>query len=129
MRRFFSQFARVVNAKHWRSDRTGNSCGFGFVQLETPQEAEILQKTMDGYLMMGRIVKCEVVKECANNIFAKANTEDRYKYQDKMNKPLTQEEHEAEFKRISLILEEKQKKLNAMGIDYTIPELVAVDIE
>lgn len=65
MRSFFSQFGIVTRVKLCRSEKTGRSKGYGYVEFLHPEVAKIAAETMNNYLMFKR----RVVGMCNLNEF------------------------------------------------------------
>ena len=61
IRSYFSQFGRVVKLRLARSVKTGNCKGYGFIEFESKEVAEIAAETMNNYLMFNKILKCHVI--------------------------------------------------------------------
>jgi len=59
--KFFSQFGEVTRIKLYRNMKSGHSRGYGFIEFDSQQVAQIAAKTMSGYMMFGRSLKCEFV--------------------------------------------------------------------
>lgn len=53
MRKYFSQFGTVCRLRLSRSQKTGNSRGYAFIEFEDEEIAPIAAEAMDGYLMLG----------------------------------------------------------------------------
>lgn len=60
---FLQQFGKVVQVRVSRSSKTGNSRGYAFVQFLHKEVADIVQKTMHGYILTGRSLVCQHVPE------------------------------------------------------------------
>lgn len=60
---FLSQFGKILNVRVSRSPKTGNSRGYAFVQVAHPAVADIVKKTMHGYMLLGRSLVCQLVPE------------------------------------------------------------------
>jgi len=58
---FLSQFGNVTRVRLSRSKRTGGSRGYAFVQFIDPAVADVVQKTMHGYILMGKTLVCQHV--------------------------------------------------------------------
>lgn len=56
MKSFFSQFGTVVTVWMGRSKRTGKSKGYGFVEFESNEVAQIVADTMNNYLLEGKYI-------------------------------------------------------------------------
>ena len=61
MRKFFSQFGRVVRLKLFRSKNTGNSKGYAFVEFEDKETAGVVGEALDGYYLNERRLVSHVV--------------------------------------------------------------------
>lgn len=57
LKEYFSQYGKVTRLRLGRSERTGASKAFAFVEFKYPEVAEIAAQTMDKYLMFRQIVK------------------------------------------------------------------------
>ena len=60
---FLTQFGKVLQVRVSRSPKTGKSRGYAFIQLLHKEVAEIVQKTMHGYILMGRSLVCQHVPD------------------------------------------------------------------
>ena len=131
MIKFFRQFGNVVQARLQRSKRTGNSCGFGFVQFEEPEIAMAVNELMNGYLLYNKIIKSEVLEKVPENFWKRfyVGQTEQQKCQEDRNKPFTEEEFNEARERIKNNMEAIQKKLDGRGIKYRVPEVQVVDIE
>ncbi|KAH9255722.1 hypothetical protein BASA81_006116 [Batrachochytrium salamandrivorans] len=63
MKKFLNQFGKLANVRVSRSTRTGKSRGYGFLQFFSPEVTAIVQKTLHGYILMGRSLVCQPVLE------------------------------------------------------------------
>lgn len=63
MKSFFNQFGTVIKARVFRSQKTGRSKGYGFVQFKHPDVAKIVAETMNNYLMCNRLLKGKLFYE------------------------------------------------------------------
>lgn len=61
MKGFFTQFGEVTRVRVSRSKKTGKSCGYAFVEFADRDVAAIAAEAMDGYMMMKRTLKAEVM--------------------------------------------------------------------
>lgn len=61
LRSYLTQFGTVTRLRISRSRRTGRPKGYAFVEFEHREVAEVVCETMDGYLLAGRLLKCEMV--------------------------------------------------------------------
>ncbi|CDW57944.1 RRM 1 domain containing protein [Trichuris trichiura] len=58
---YFSQFGKVTRLKLIRSEKTGRSRGTAFVEFQSSKVAEIVASTMNNYLLLDSVLKCEVL--------------------------------------------------------------------
>jgi len=63
MRSFFKQFGDVRKVKLFRSAKTNRSRGYAFAQFKDKDVAKIVADTMNGYLIMGRQLVCNVIPQ------------------------------------------------------------------
>ena len=61
MREYFSQFGDISRLRLSRSQKTGASRHYAFVEFTSAGVAKIVADTMDNYLMFGHILKCKVL--------------------------------------------------------------------
>jgi len=61
IKKYFSQFGRVIKVRLARSKSTGNHKGYGFVEFESKEVAEIAAEAMNNYLMFNKVLKCHVI--------------------------------------------------------------------
>lgn len=57
LKSYFEQFGSVTRTRVARSDRTGKSKGYAFVEFRVPEVAKIAADTMDNYLMFKQVLK------------------------------------------------------------------------
>ena len=62
MHSYFSQFGTITRLRLSRNRRTGKSKHFGWVEFASKDVAEIVAKTMDGYLIHPHRMVCKVVE-------------------------------------------------------------------
>jgi len=61
LRQYFKQFGHVTRVRLARSERTGGSKGFAFVEFAYPEVAKVAADTMDNYLMFQKVVKASYI--------------------------------------------------------------------
>ena len=61
MREYFSQFGDISRLRLSRSQKSGASRHYAFIEFTSAGVAKIVADTMDNYLMFGHILKCKVV--------------------------------------------------------------------
>lgn len=57
LKAYFEQFGAVTRTRVARSDRSGRSKGYAFVEFRVPEVAQIAAETMDNYLMFKQVLK------------------------------------------------------------------------
>ncbi|KAK8887646.1 hypothetical protein M9Y10_038699 [Tritrichomonas musculus] len=120
MKKFFSEFGKVVNLQLSRSKKTGNSKHYGWVEFETTDIAKITAKAMNNYLLYNNNLVCEVVpKSKVHPMLFKNARRGPKKQKDK--EPMSKKE-------LALKLAKQEKvimaKLAAKGIEYKWPSFV-----
>ena len=55
------QFGSVTNLRLGRSQKTGASRGFAFIEFRFADVAKIVADTMNNYLMFEKLLKCKLV--------------------------------------------------------------------
>lgn len=61
IRQYFKQFGNVTRIRLARSERSGGSKGFAFVEFEYPEVAKVAANTMDNYLMFQKVIKASYI--------------------------------------------------------------------
>ena len=59
----YFQFGSVTNIKVGRSEKTGVSRGYAFVEFRFHEVAKTVAETMNNYLFFDKLLKCELVPE------------------------------------------------------------------
>ncbi|ODM93415.1 MKI67 FHA domain-interacting nucleolar phosphoprotein, partial [Orchesella cincta] len=119
---YFTQFGKVLRVRVGRSQKTGKSRGYAFVEFEFEEVAKIAAEAMNNYLMFERLIKCEVLSSDVN---AKNISEDNYpkllarkKEKAKRDLELTEEEGQDVLQQRLQKVEEQNKRLAKLGIPY-----------
>lgn len=75
MREYFEQFGKILKLRLSRNPRNGASKHYAFIQFESAGVADIVTKTMDGYLMFNHILKVQLVpdEQVHDKLFKGAN--------------------------------------------------------
>jgi len=125
MSSFFSQFGNVQDLRLSRSRRGGKSRGYAFIQFSSEEIAKIVAETMNGYLLEGKKLVCNIVeKEKVHPRLFRASrriikVEDWQKFErQRHNQPKTQKQINSIATRLLKNEDLKRKKLEALGIDY-----------
>src|SRR5258708_5905301 len=76
MRAYFSQFGNITRLRLARNRRTGAPKHYAFLEFDSTIVADIVQKTMDKYLMFGHILQVRSVppEQVHERLFKGANT-------------------------------------------------------
>lgn len=135
MKSFFEQFGKVSRLRLSRNKKTGNSKHYAFIEFENGEIAPIVAETMNNYLMLGQLLRCHVVAKdkIHPRLFSGSgrSMEDgrgrsrvitnRKRAHALMSVEKTSEQH---AKKTSKLLEKednKRRKLEALGIDFSFP--------
>ncbi|GFZ43312.1 Uncharacterized RNA-binding protein [Saitozyma sp. JCM 24511] len=125
MKEYFSQFGDVTRLRLARNRKTGASKHYAYVEMSSQSVAEIVAETMNNYLMMGHLLKCEVVPsdEVHPQLWVGANKKFRKiprarVEKMKHDKPRTKQEQEQANKRVLEKQAGRRKKIKDAGIDY-----------
>lgn len=62
LRLFFGQFGKILKLRLSRSPKTARSRGYGYVQFELPDVAQIAAEATNNYFIAGRPISVEVMK-------------------------------------------------------------------
>ncbi|KAJ3128561.1 Chromodomain helicase DNA binding protein, partial [Physocladia obscura] len=131
MKSYFSQFGTVLRLRLSRNKKTGASRHFAFIEFETPQIAQIVADTMQGYLLFSHVLQCKVVpwenlhSETFKGWDTKFKTLPTNKIErarvNKLNvpqQPLTPATVASKIQQLVSREQKKRKQLEHMGIDY-----------
>ena len=125
LRSFFSQFGNVTNVKVSRSKKTARSKGYAFIEFESEAVAEIVCRTINGYMMFGQVLKCDVVKkkDIHPDLFKGCDKKFRAIPWQKIaaemhDKKLSHSEAATRHKRLMRAETKRRKKIADAGISY-----------
>lgn len=108
---YFSQYGAVTRLRLARSERTGRSRGYAFIEFKYPEVAQVAAESMNNYLMFKQILKTiyippkeqrfDYFKQKVNTVVLKDGTEKLItpqtirtdKHVKNINKPVTDEQH------------------------------------
>ena len=116
MSKYFSQFGDLKQVRLARNKKTGNSRHYGFVEFMNKDDAQIAQETMNNYLLMGHLLKVEILR----------NSEDNAAQISKLKKYKRMIYKEDQIKKTAKSLKDKSQKkhserlssLKEQGIDF-----------
>jgi len=130
MKNFFEQFGTVTNLRIGRSEKSGKSKGYAFIEFKYLEVAKIVAETMNNYLMFNKILKCEIIpKEKTNpRIFRdKINPRKpppavlkRRAAKKALNSVKGEEKMKNACERRDKKLSKIQKKLEKVGVNYSV---------
>ncbi|KAJ6638348.1 MKI67 FHA domain-interacting nucleolar phosphoprotein-like, partial [Pseudolycoriella hygida] len=134
MRKYFGQFGLVTRVRLARSQRTGRSKGFAYIEFSVPEVAKIAADTMNNYMMFKHVLKTVYIppeKQTFNYFrkdvtfitnsegersFSSDKTESIQKEIERINRIPTDEEHAKRMKRTMKKLRKQEEKY---GIDLS----------
>lgn len=67
MKEYFSQFGDVTRLRLARNPKTGASRHYAYIEFSSLPVAEIVADTMNNYLLMGHLLRCNVSRRCVTN--------------------------------------------------------------
>jgi nucleolar protein 15 len=128
LRGFFNQFGDVTRLRLSRSKKSGRSKSYCFIEFEDPIVATIVADTMNGYIMFGRSLKCQVIpqEKIHPKMFVGANKKffpkkTRISHINSHNSPKSKEQLEKNINNMLKKEEKKREKLKELGINYNFP--------
>jgi len=130
MRKFFSQFGKVMRIKLFRSKKTNNSKGYAFIQFEDGETADTVAGAMNGYMLHERQLVCHVVQpdKIHEGMFLKTLRKGKGKGkegeeedgEEDGEEELTGDAAMGQAKSFVRAQKKKQAKLEALGIDFQL---------
>uniref|UniRef100_A0A915HUX4 RRM domain-containing protein n=1 Tax=Romanomermis culicivorax TaxID=13658 RepID=A0A915HUX4_ROMCU len=128
MMSYFKQFGLVKRLKLYRSQKTGRSKGFAFIEFANAEVAKVVASTMNNYLMFERILKCHVLPKdkVHKKLFIKWNEIPQPEARKRriITKSVgfrSDKQHARMLKRLAKHITQQNAKLQAFGIDYNFP--------
>lgn len=74
LKSYFSQYGDVLGVKVARSKKTARSKGYAFIQFRYPEVAQIVSDTMNGYLLLGKVLISHTLPPNERNPFTYASS-------------------------------------------------------
>jgi nucleolar protein 15 len=129
MKAFFKQFGDVDRVKLFRSKKTQSSKGYAFIRFVEDNVSETVAEAMDGYMMHGRQLRCNVVppSKLHDGMFKTKKPEEEAERIDNDEVDDDQEEgmpNEQALKSYKRSQRKKEEKLKALGIDFDIKDVM-----
>ncbi|KAL2906746.1 MKI67 FHA domain-interacting nucleolar phosphoprotein [Bienertia sinuspersici] len=143
MKGFFQQFGTVKRLKIVRNRKTGKSKHYGFIEFEYPEVAQIVADSMHNYLLFEHMLQVHPIppERVHPKLFLTyLHFVNRWKGLNrrqrtpvdfvqiermKHNKDRTPEEHKKLLKAIMKQDKKRRSRIEAAGIDYECPEIIA----
>ncbi|KAB5585864.1 hypothetical protein GE09DRAFT_41746 [Coniochaeta sp. 2T2.1] len=134
MRQYFSQFGPITRLRLSRNKKTGASKHFAFIEFADAATAEVVSKTMDGYLLFGHILRCKLVPESQihDSLWKGANRRFKKVPWNKMagkqlERPLSESKWEVKISKEERRRSARAEKLKEMGYEFEAPALKAAE--
>ena len=128
MKSYFTQFGTITRLRLSRNKKTGAPKHYGFIEFEDEEVAQIVQETMDNYLIMGHLLQVKTVPKdkVHPDLFKGANRKWRKMPSNRRERVLhDQPRTTADQKKVEDKLlqrqSQRQQALEAKGIDYDFP--------
>lgn len=134
MRSYFSQFGTIERLRMSRNKKTGASRHFAFIEFTSAAVAEVVVKTMDNYLLFGRVLKVKLVPQSQihDDLWKGANK--RFKKVpwnkiagNQLKKPLSESTWTQKISKEEQKRNERAKKLLDMGYEFEAPKMKSVE--
>ncbi|KAI1373738.1 hypothetical protein F4677DRAFT_448031 [Hypoxylon crocopeplum] len=134
MRSYFSQFGAIEKLRMSRNKKTGASRHFAFIEFAEAPVAAIVAKTMDNYLLFGRVLKVKVVpkSQIHDDLWKGSNKRFKKVPWNKMagnllKKPLSESTWTQKITKEEEKRNKRAKKLQDMGYEFEGPKIKSVD--
>ncbi|OTB04136.1 hypothetical protein M426DRAFT_320983 [Hypoxylon sp. CI-4A] len=134
MRSYFSQFGKIERLRMSRNKKTGASKHFAFIEFAEAAVAEVVVKTMDNYLLFGRILKVKLVPKSQIHEDMWKGSNKRFKNVPRnklagnhLKKPLTESTWSLKIAKEEQKRKDNAKKLLELGYEFEGPKLKSVD--
>jgi nucleolar protein 15 len=121
---FFGQFGVVTRLRLARSRKSGNSRGFAFIEFQHHEVAEIAAQAMNGYLMFGRSLVCELADESRIHPRLFDGADKKFRRlprreiaREQINQPTLQQQAKR-TERLIKREQDKKRRLEQAGINY-----------
>lgn len=117
---FFNQFGDVRRVKLFRSEKTGASKGYAFIQFVSSDIPPIVAEAIHGYFLSDRQLVCNVVptSKCHEGMFLPPQKKE---VTEKVSDESTSEmKAEKRIRRITRLQKTKMNRLKELGIDFDI---------
>ncbi|KAI1093772.1 hypothetical protein F5B19DRAFT_104071 [Rostrohypoxylon terebratum] len=134
MKSYFSQFGTIERLRMSRNKKTGASKHFAFIEFTEAPVAEVVAKTMDNYLLFGRILKVKIIpkSQVHEDLWKGSNRRFKKVPWNKMagnnlKKPLSESTWTQKIAIEEKKRSERTKKLQEIGYEFEAPKIKSVD--
>ncbi|KAK8025638.1 RNA binding protein [Apiospora arundinis] len=132
LRSYFTQFGDILNLRVSRNKKTGRSKHYAFLEFAEDSTADYVVKSMDNYLMFGRILKVKRVPKSQVHESLWTGSNKRFKAiphtklaGNKLKQPKTETQWAEKVARTNKKRVDQAAKLKALGYEFDTPELKA----
>lgn len=132
LRAYLAQYGEVLGVKVARSRKTARAKGYAFVQFRYPEVAQIVAETIDGYMLMGKVLVANVLNPGHKNPFVFATSKEfkfinwKRLFMKEKNRTKTPEELKKEVEGLIKNDVARKEKLKSLGIEYSYPGFSAL---
>lgn len=131
MRVFFKQFGEVKKIKLFKSEKSGASKGYAFVEFDSEDTAEVVASAVNGYFLQEKQLVCHTIAKdkIHDGMFRfpkKRKTEEEVEKED-ADAPVVDNiyRNRLRAKKFCDAQMSKKEKLKSLGIEYDIPLPIA----
>ncbi|XP_048780953.2 MKI67 FHA domain-interacting nucleolar phosphoprotein-like [Ostrea edulis] len=133
IKKYMSQFGKVKAVKVSRSNKTGKSKGYAFVEFQSDDVAKIVADTMNNYLVFERLIKCQYMSSSKLHPTTLGRKSGVFKppkshaiARDRHNNKKREIKQERTIKRLMKNHKKKSDLLKTLGIDLQMEGLEKV---
>lgn len=142
LEKYFTQFGEVTRLRVARSEKTGRSKGFAYIEFKYPEVAQVAAESMNNYLMFRHIlttvyippqeqthnyfhqpVKFETLRDGTKKLIT-PTLKRAEEHVAKVNAPVTDEQHAYRVHHSKMKISTAEKKLAALGIKIDLSDVL-----
>ena len=125
MKGFFSQFGRVTRLRLSRSKKTGRSKSYAFIEFDSAEDASIVARTMNGYILTGRVLVCHTIppEKVHADMFKGANKKFKrlpWRLIAKQRQNAERTDEQKKKKKRKLLAKEEKKKAKTQSLRHRL---------
>ncbi|XP_005107105.1 MKI67 FHA domain-interacting nucleolar phosphoprotein [Aplysia californica] len=130
LKKYFSQFGKVLQIKLSRSKKSGKSKGYAFVKFQYTAVAKTVADTCHNYLFFDKLLKCEYKKpeDLHKDTFFSYDWRPNIKPKRLHNTAKSEVKVQRSAKRSSRRQADKLKKLKELGIDLQLDDVLSMPV-